>query len=87
MVTFQRSLPLFPKSHSFHLGGSSPNDLRYVQVPAITNAQCNQAYDGDITSSMMCAGYPGTGGKDACQGMLLYCDTLLLHITSSVFDC
>ena len=49
-------------------GGSSPNDLRYVQVPAITNAQCNQAYNGDITSSMICAGYPGTGGKDACQG-------------------
>ena len=40
----------------------------YVQVPAITNAQCNQAYSNSITSSMMCAGYPGVGGKDACQG-------------------
>ena len=58
----------FPKFMTPYLGGSSPNDLRYVQVPAITNAQCNQAYNGDITSSMICAGYPGTGGKDACQG-------------------
>ena len=40
----------------------------YVRVPAITNAQCNQAYGNSITSSMMCAGYPGVGGKDACQG-------------------
>ena len=40
----------------------------YVRVPAITNAQCNSAYGGSITDSMICAGYPGVGGKDACQG-------------------
>ena len=51
-------------------GGSSPTNLRYVQVPAITNAKCNEdeAYNGLITDSMLCAGLPGTGGKDACQG-------------------
>ena len=49
-------------------GGSLPTNLRYVQVPAITNAQCNNAYGGSITNSMICAGYPGEGGKDACQG-------------------
>jgi len=49
-------------------GGSSTNNLQYVRVPAITNAQCNTAYGGSITDAMICAGYPGVGGKDACQG-------------------
>ena len=52
----------------FHLGGSTPEGLKYVRVPAITNAACNNDYGGSITDSMICAGYPGTGGKDACQG-------------------
>ena len=42
--------------------------MQYVQVPAITNSQCNNAYGGSITDAMICAGYPGVGGKDACQG-------------------
>jgi trypsin len=50
-------------------GGSATDDLKYVRVPAITNAQCNNDYgDGQITDAMICAGYPGEGGKDACQG-------------------
>merc|ERR1711892_1165789 len=48
--------------------GSSPEICQYVRVPAITNAACNNDYGGSITDSMICAGYPGTGGKDACQG-------------------
>ena len=50
------------------LGGSSPNTCQFVRVPAITNAACNNDYGGSITDSMICAGYPGVGGKDACQG-------------------
>ena len=50
------------------LGGSATNNLQYVRVPAITNSACNAAYGGSITDSMICAGYPGIGGKDACQG-------------------
>ena len=46
----------------------STNILQWVRVPAITNSECNSAYNGDITDSMICAGYPGEGGKDACQG-------------------
>ena len=42
--------------------------MRYVNAPAITNAQCNSAYGGAITDSMLCGGFPGVGGKDACQG-------------------
>merc|ERR1719264_327012 len=49
-------------------GGSSPNNLHYVRVPAITNSACNSQYGGSITDSMLCAGYPNVGGKDACQG-------------------
>merc|ERR1712088_183202 len=49
-------------------GGSSTDALQYVRVPAITNTQCNNAYGGSITNAMICAGYPGVGGKDACQG-------------------
>merc|ERR1712008_598668 len=48
--------------------GSSPEICQYVRVPAITNAACNNDYGGSITDSMICAGYPGVGGKDACQG-------------------
>ena len=40
----------------------------WVRVPAISNSDCNSAYGGGITDSMICAGYPGVGGKDACQG-------------------
>ena len=43
--------------------------MNYVRVPAITNQVCKQAYGSDaVTDSMICAGYPGEGGKDACQG-------------------
>lgn len=51
----------------FHSGASGlPDDLQWVAVPTVTNAQCNQAYNG-ITDSMICAGLP-QGGKDSCQG-------------------
>ena len=52
-----------------YLGGSFlPETCQYVRVPVITNSDCDSDYDGRITDSMMCAGYPGVGGKDACQG-------------------
>ena len=52
-----------------HLGGGFlPDTCQYVRVPAITNSDCNTDYGGQITDSMICAGYRGEGGKDACQG-------------------
>jgi secreted trypsin-like serine protease len=50
-------------------GGTAPNNLRQVDVPLIANATCNTsaAYDGEITSRMICAGF-AAGGKDSCQG-------------------
>ena len=46
---------------------SLPEDLQYVDVPLISNAKCNDQYNGAITSNMICAGYD-EGGKDSCQG-------------------
>ena len=43
-----------------------PDTLQWVEVPAVTNEVCNQAYGG-ITDAMICAGY-AEGGKDSCQG-------------------
>ena len=43
-----------------------PFTCQYVKVPAISNAVCNIGYGGAITDSMICAGYPGVGGKAPC---------------------
>ena len=51
-----------------------PTTCQYVQVPVITNTACKSDYGLDIygdeiiKDSMICAGYPGEGGKDSCQG-------------------
>lgn len=46
---------------------SYPSELRQVDIPIISNAQCALSYYGEITPNMLCAGYPD-GGKDSCQG-------------------
>jgi len=51
-------------------GGSISNTLRYVKVPPVSDATCNEpaSYNGQIISSqMICAGF-AAGGKDSCQG-------------------
>ncbi|XP_051026115.1 transmembrane protease serine 11E [Acomys russatus] len=49
--------------------GFTQNHLRQVQVDYIDTQTCNQpqAYNGAITSRMLCAGFL-KGEKDACQG-------------------
>ena len=49
--------------------GYLPTALQWVEVPLITNDNCSSSYEAyvDITSSMICAGFP-EGGKDSCQG-------------------
>lgn len=46
-----------------------PRLLNKVEVPLVTQKACNapEAYSGDITDRMICAGYV-QGGKDSCQG-------------------
>ena len=48
-------------------GQGGPGVLHSVDVPGVTNAVCNEAYNGAITDKMLCAGEP-TGGIDSCQG-------------------
>ncbi|KAK9534494.1 hypothetical protein VZT92_006936 [Zoarces viviparus] len=43
-----------------------PQRLQEVQVPVVSNTQCDAVY-GSITSNMICAGLD-EGGKDSCQG-------------------
>lgn len=38
--------------------------LRAVEVPIVDHDLCNEAYEGDITARMLCAGYFEEGGKD-----------------------
>ncbi|XP_067249005.1 trypsin-like [Chanodichthys erythropterus] len=49
-------------------GGSSPDILQEVMVPIVSNSDCNNAYEGGISSNMICAGLLNEGGKDSCQG-------------------
>ena len=51
-------------------GGLGPNVLHGVQVPYITNNQCQEAYGSrfQISSNMMCAGDVAEGGINSCQG-------------------
>jgi trypsin len=48
-------------------GGSRPRVLQKVTVPLVSEKRCDQAYPGDITDRMICAGLD-QGGKDSCQG-------------------
>lgn len=45
--------------------GSLAQTLQEVNVPIVSNTQCNSAYGG-ITNQMICAGLT-IGGKDSCQ--------------------
>jgi secreted trypsin-like serine protease len=49
--------------------GLYPDLLQQVEVPIVGTDTCNAPnwYNGDITSTMICAGYE-EGGKDSCQG-------------------
>ena len=49
----------------------APDTCQYVQQPAISNDDCDSAYyffPSLTTDSMICAGYPGVGGKGSCKG-------------------
>ncbi|MEQ2201841.1 hypothetical protein XENOCAPTIV_019093, partial [Xenoophorus captivus] len=43
--------------------------LQCLEIPIISDQDCNNSYPGMITDSMFCAGYL-EGGKDSCQGIV-----------------
>jgi len=54
-------------------GGSISDVLRSVDIPVVSDADCDNAYGGTAASpsvypSMMCAGDTANGGIDSCQG-------------------
>lgn len=49
-------------------GGQTSTELRFVEVPIVSQTVCNTAYSGAINpDTMLCAGLDA-GGKDSCQG-------------------
>lgn len=49
-------------------GGSIPSTLKKVILPIVSRQDCKAAYgSSQISESMICAGFLGVGGKDACQ--------------------
>uniref|UniRef100_A0A8C1R678 trypsin n=1 Tax=Cyprinus carpio TaxID=7962 RepID=A0A8C1R678_CYPCA len=43
------------------------NKLQCLEIPILSDRDCNNSYPGMITNTMFCAGYL-EGGKDSCQG-------------------
>ena len=48
-------------------GGNQPGVLHSVDVPGITNDQCDRLLSG-VDDTMLCAGNVANGGVDSCQG-------------------
>uniref|UniRef100_A0A671MQS6 trypsin n=1 Tax=Sinocyclocheilus anshuiensis TaxID=1608454 RepID=A0A671MQS6_9TELE len=45
---------------------ADPNKLQCLEIPILSDSDCNNSYPGMITDTMFCAGYL-EGGKDSCQ--------------------
>ncbi|XP_069041477.1 serine protease 1-like [Lepisosteus oculatus] len=70
-------------------GVFNPFNLQCVDVPVLSQRDCDNSYPGMITSTMLCAGYL-EGGKDACQGDSggpLVCNRQLQGIVSWGYGC
>ncbi|CAL8286779.1 unnamed protein product [Merluccius merluccius] len=48
-------------------GSYFPDRLMCLDAPILSDSSCRNAYPGQITSNMFCAGFLD-GGKDSCQG-------------------
>jgi len=46
----------------------TPDVLHHVEVPWVSDEQCEEGYPGKITETMICAGNYEDGGIDSCQG-------------------
>ncbi|XP_056617606.1 trypsin-2-like [Triplophysa dalaica] len=65
------------------------NKLQCLQIPILSDSDCNNSYPGMITKSMFCAGYL-QGGKDSCQGDSggpVVCNNELQGIVSWGYGC
>ncbi|KAL7835713.1 hypothetical protein SRHO_G00280600 [Serrasalmus rhombeus] len=65
------------------------NKLQCLEIPILSNADCQNSYPGMITDSMFCAGYL-EGGKDSCQGDSggpVVCNNQLQGVVSWGYGC
>ncbi|KAM3873277.1 trypsin-1-like [Diretmus argenteus] len=65
------------------------NKLQCLDIPILSYEDCNNAYPGEITNSMFCAGYL-EGGKDSCQGDSggpVVCNDVLQGVVSWGYGC
>ncbi|XP_039629523.1 trypsin-like [Polypterus senegalus] len=70
-------------------GVNMPDRLQCLDLPILSDVECNNAYPGMITSTMVCAGYL-EGGKDSCNGDSggpLVCNGELQGIVSWGYGC
>ncbi|XP_031708853.1 trypsin-1-like [Anarrhichthys ocellatus] len=65
------------------------NRLQCLDIPILSDEDCDNSYPGMITEAMFCAGYL-EGGKDSCQGDSggpVVCDGELQGVVSWGFGC
>lgn len=61
----------------------NPFNLQCVEVPILSDKECDDSYPGKITERMVCAGYL-EGGKDACQVSIQNCSSHIKESTEPV---
>uniref|UniRef100_A0A4W5KNI8 trypsin n=1 Tax=Hucho hucho TaxID=62062 RepID=A0A4W5KNI8_9TELE len=62
------ALQLCPtKGRMFDILAFYPDQLFCMDLPILRSSSCNNAYPGQVTSNMFCAGFM-EGGQDSCQG-------------------
>uniref|UniRef100_A0A2I3RLD2 trypsin n=1 Tax=Pan troglodytes TaxID=9598 RepID=A0A2I3RLD2_PANTR len=52
--------------NTLSFGADYPDELKCLDAPVLTQAECKASYPGKITNSMFCVGFL-EGGKDSCQ--------------------